>query len=66
VKTIWNEKKQIYEDQKNKVDSLVIIMKEIEGKIVGLNQKISRGEEIRQGNQDKISDEMVYQMKFDQ
>jgi hypothetical protein len=43
-----------------------MIMKEIEGKIIGLNQKISRGEEIRQGNQDKISDEMVYQMKFDQ
>jgi hypothetical protein len=37
------------------VDALAKIMKEIEGKIVGLNQKISKGEEIRQGNQDKIS-----------
>jgi len=42
------------------------IMREIEGKIVGLSKQISKGEEIRQGNQEKISDEMIYQIKFDE
>jgi hypothetical protein len=33
---------------------------------MGLSQKITQGEEIRQGNQDKLSGEMAYQLKFEE
>ena len=40
VKTIWQGKKAIYEEQKRKVDDLQLIEGEIESKITGLNKKI--------------------------
>ena len=41
-------------------------MNDIESKIIGLTQKINEGEEIRQGNEEKLSGEMVYQIKFEE
>ncbi len=41
-------------------------MTDIESKIIGLTQKINEGEEIRQGNQEKLSGEMIYQLKFEE
>lgn len=64
VKNIWEQKKAIYDEQKNKNDQLIDIMTDIEGKIIGLTKRINEGEEIRQENQEKLSVDMVYQLKF--
>lgn len=66
VKAIWTEKKERYDEQKENIDALRDIMNDIEGKIIGLTQKINEGEEIRQGNEEKLSGEMVYQIKFEE
>lgn len=66
VKTIWYEHKAKYEDQKRHIDELKAYADELENKIMGLSEKITQGEEIRQGNQDKLSGEMAYQLKFEE
>lgn len=48
------------------MNELEKIVAELESKIMGLNEKINQGEEIRQGNQEKLSGEMAYQMKFEE
>jgi hypothetical protein len=40
------------------------VVGELESKIMGLTEKIHEGEEMRQGNQEKLSGEIAYQMKF--
>lgn len=66
VKAIWTEKKARYDEQKENLDTFRDIMNDIQGKIIGLTQKINEGEEIRQGNEEKLSGEMVYQIKFEE
>ena len=66
VKAIWDQKKAVFDEQKAKNEALTEIMTDIEGKIIGLTKRINEGEEIKQENQEKLSVDMVYQLKFEE
>lgn len=66
MKAIWEDKNKVYQAERKRVEQMKGVVASLEQQLVGLKEEINKGEEIREGNQQKMTDEMLYHMKFEE